>query len=347
MKRILLAFSIAIAVLSSLFASLKSAALMRFRPHASFRPHDYGIRPHHVATLMSVVLLVGCSGMKTAGVYNADLQEKQPYVFSYDGSVQDATVSLRNALLPTGFSPVSQDEYEGGASFVYGKTLSDDEKFVTKGYVEEETGVSTGQQTGKLIFLLEEDSSGNVTVQMTSRLTATVKEETNAFKTSKQETESEVPQGHPLPMKYGRKLADMEGWTLESPSRAAVFKTEGEEQTAPDEETDPAQETEAEASSGEPAAPESPSPAASPADSAEASSGERSAPAAEERPGDGGDDVEWVQTTLNNLGHACGPEDGVMGPNTRSCIRSFQKANDLEVTGKINEATYQKMLEKR
>jgi peptidoglycan hydrolase-like protein with peptidoglycan-binding domain len=36
-----------------------------------------------------------------------------------------------------------------------------------------------------------------------------------------------------------------------------------------------------------------------------------------------------------------------MGPNTRSCIRSFQKANDLEVTGKINEATYQKMLEKR
>lgn len=65
------------------------------------------------------------------------------------------------------------------------------------------------------------------------------------------------------------------------------------------------------------------------------------------RPGDGGDDVEWIQRTLNNLGHACGPEDGVMGPKTRSCIRSFQKANDLEVTGKVNEATYQKMLEKR
>jgi hypothetical protein len=260
--------------------------------------------------------------------------------------VQDATVSLRNALLPTGFSPVSQDEYEGGASFVYGKTLSNDEKFVTEDYVEEETGVSTGQQTGRLIFLLKESSSGDVTVQMTSRLTATVKKEENAFKTSKQETESQVPQGHPLPMKYGRKLADMEGWTLESPSRAAVFKTEGEEQTAADEGDDPAQETAAEASNEEPAAPESPSPAASSANSAEASSGERSASAADERPGDGGNDTAWVQRTLNELGHDCGAEDGVMGPNTRSCIRSFQEANGLDTTGEVDDTTYEAMLER-
>ena len=86
----------------------------------------------------------------------------------------------------------------------------------------------------------------------------------------------------------------------------------------------------------------------SPASTGERSAASDAAPSQmEERPGDGGDDVEWVQTTLNNLGHACSPEDGGMGPNTRSCIRSFQKANDLEVTGKINEATYQKMLEKR
>jgi peptidoglycan hydrolase-like protein with peptidoglycan-binding domain len=48
-----------------------------------------------------------------------------------------------------------------------------------------------------------------------------------------------------------------------------------------------------------------------------------------------------VQKTLNNLGHACGPEDGGMGPNTHPCIRSFQKANDLGETGTVNEATYQ------
>ena len=67
----------------------------------------------------------------------------------------------------------------------------------------------------------------------------------------------------------------------------------------------------------------------------------------EERPGDGGDDIAWVQRTLNELGHACGAEDGIMGPNTRSCIRSFQKANGLEVNGTVNEATYQKMLDKQ
>jgi peptidoglycan hydrolase-like protein with peptidoglycan-binding domain len=54
-----------------------------------------------------------------------------------------------------------------------------------------------------------------------------------------------------------------------------------------------------------------------------------------------------VQKTLNDLEHDCGSEDGVMGPNTRSCIRSFQEANDVEVTGKVNEATYQMMLVKR
>lgn len=66
-----------------------------------------------------------------------------------------------------------------------------------------------------------------------------------------------------------------------------------------------------------------------------------------ERPGDGGDDVAWVQRTLNEMGYDCGIEDGIMGPNTRSCIRSFQDANGLDVTGEINEATYQKMLEHR
>lgn len=86
---------------------------------------------------------------------------------------------------------------------------------------------------------------------------------------------------------------------------------------------------------------------APPAESSTVSSSESDASQSEEvRPGDGGDDVGWIQKTLNDLGHDCGSEDGIMGPNTRSCIRSFQKANDLEVTGKVNEATYQKMLEK-
>lgn len=68
---------------------------------------------------------------------------------------------------------------------------------------------------------------------------------------------------------------------------------------------------------------------------------------AEERPGDGGNDVAWVQRTLKELGYDCGAEDGVMGPSTRSCIRSFQEANGLETTGKVSEGTYQQMLDRQ
>jgi hypothetical protein len=64
------------------------------------------------------------------------------------------------------------------------------------------------------------------------------------------------------------------------------------------------------------------------------------------RPGNGGDDTAWVQQTLNELGHDCGTADGVMGPNTRSCIRSFQKANGLDATGEVDDTTYEAMLER-
>jgi len=61
-------------------------------------------------------------------------------------------------------------------------------------------------------------------------------------------------------------------------------------------------------------------------------------------PGQGGDDVAWVQRTLNELGYECGVVDGLMGPTTRSCIRAFQEANGLAVTGVVNETTYGEIL---
>lgn len=63
------------------------------------------------------------------------------------------------------------------------------------------------------------------------------------------------------------------------------------------------------------------------------------------QPGDGGQNIAWVQQTLNRLGYDCGTVDGVMGAGTRSCIRAFQQANSLSVTGSVNEATYETMLE--
>jgi len=65
-----------------------------------------------------------------------------------------------------------------------------------------------------------------------------------------------------------------------------------------------------------------------------------------QRPGDGGENVAWVQQTLNRLGYDCGTIDGAMGASTRSCIRAFQEANGVEATGAVNEATYEAMLAK-
>jgi len=47
--------------------------------------------------------------------------------------------------------------------------------------------------------------------------------------------------------------------------------------------------------------------------------------------------VAAVQEMLNNLGYNSGPNDGLMGPKTRSAIREFQTEAGLPVTGKIDD----------
>jgi len=169
------------------------------------------------------LLLTGCSTVRTSGVYNENLQEKKPYSFSYDGSSGAAAASLRKVLLPKGFSVESKDEYDGGASYVFSKTLSDNERFETTGFYEGMTGTSTGNQSGKLVFLFTSNEDGTVSAEMTPRIVMQMRQQQNAVQTSSKETEAQVPQGHPLPMKFARQIAQTDGWQLKSPSRSAVF----------------------------------------------------------------------------------------------------------------------------
>lgn len=46
-----------------------------------------------------------------------------------------------------------------------------------------------------------------------------------------------------------------------------------------------------------------------------------------------------VQQALSQRGFNPGPVDGVMGPRTRSALRDFQRANNIEATGRTNSAT--------
>ncbi len=50
-------------------------------------------------------------------------------------------------------------------------------------------------------------------------------------------------------------------------------------------------------------------------------------------------ELEGVQERLTNLGYACGPIDGVLGPRTEAAIRSFQKAMGLDETGTPDDGT--------
>ncbi len=53
--------------------------------------------------------------------------------------------------------------------------------------------------------------------------------------------------------------------------------------------------------------------------------------------------VKEVQQALKEKGHDPGPIDGLMGPNTRQALRSFQKAENVKATGTLDQETGQKL----
>ena len=53
--------------------------------------------------------------------------------------------------------------------------------------------------------------------------------------------------------------------------------------------------------------------------------------------------VRAVQAGLNDLGYDAGPEDGLMGPKTRSAIRAYQIDQGLPASGESSVALYEKL----
>lgn len=56
-------------------------------------------------------------------------------------------------------------------------------------------------------------------------------------------------------------------------------------------------------------------------------------------------DTSGVQKRLNNLGYACGEPDGELNDSTAAALRGFQQDNSLEVTGKPDKATQDKLVQ--
>ena len=60
--------------------------------------------------------------------------------------------------------------------------------------------------------------------------------------------------------------------------------------------------------------------------------------AAQQRP-----DVKRAQQALAQAGHDPGAIDGVMGPRTAAALKAYQKANGLDETGRLDDATLAKL----
>lgn len=57
------------------------------------------------------------------------------------------------------------------------------------------------------------------------------------------------------------------------------------------------------------------------------------------------DKISGMQARLNNLAFNCGMVDGVLGPATEAALREFQKSKGMELTGKLDEATRDALIE--
>ena len=53
--------------------------------------------------------------------------------------------------------------------------------------------------------------------------------------------------------------------------------------------------------------------------------------------------IKQIQIALQNAGYDPGVIDGLMGSRSRKAIRDFQKDNGLDITGKIDKATWEKL----
>ena len=54
--------------------------------------------------------------------------------------------------------------------------------------------------------------------------------------------------------------------------------------------------------------------------------------------------IRSVQRRLNQLGYRAGPEDGIMGPQTRRAISAYQAQSDMEPNGLLTPDLVDRMM---
>ena len=148
-------------------------------------------------TIIVSFMVVGCA--TTTGLYDPNNQNYDPYKFSYYGSSQEATKTLKRILFDLNFT-IDVDDSSSGILITKHRGLSEDERHNIPAMASVMLGVRGGNQLGTVRFLIEPNADSTFCF-MTCLLVTEAIVNVNAFKNESKVEEQPIPQGHPLPMK--------------------------------------------------------------------------------------------------------------------------------------------------
>jgi hypothetical protein len=146
--------------------------------------------------------LIGCS--TTKGISDSSLQSTKPYLFEYNGSVENAAIEIKRLMVRNGFS-ILNDDIKAGILTTNPKLLDKDERF----YSWSPFIPFYQNESGKLFFVFTQTTLDKVKIEFYAKLITV--EKTNEIDANgkiheaTRHKEESVEQGHPLAMKF-RKL---------------------------------------------------------------------------------------------------------------------------------------------
>ncbi len=160
----------------------------------------------------------GC--MTTKGIIDESLSSTEPYIFEYNGNIENLKSEIKRLLLRNGFTFADED-VKAGILSTKPKQLTDDE-CIDPGFASYLLGSRSEKQTGRLFFIFTPLDSSNTKTEFFCKLLFEGELRKNVFESEKYSKEGDVSQGHPLMIKYRNLLKAIPNMTLKTP----VLKTE-------------------------------------------------------------------------------------------------------------------------